>query len=744
MAVASFTPSKDTTIYQSLPLLNSGLDSILELTKDTTNSSRILIQFDTNEISQFVTDNNITGSHDFYLNLYTCDVNEIPYTYTVECYPISQSWNMGIGKRDVTPYAKTAANWRYRTDNAYWGNVTSNFSGSYNDYLNYINLAGQFDSYFNGNIVGMISGTIFAGSTYRDQYDLTKLYVTDELVSQSFNGKLIGNIDAYISSSVLAIVSGTIDIDYISVNQGGYYDKNTVYTQSFEYENTDLNIKITGLVDSWITGSLENNGVLLKLTDTEESASSYTSLKYFSRDTHTIYPPRLELRWNDNSFVTSSIVSYTSESVVKHSFASNKTPITDFSFFYPPFDTPVLPTNVTYSYSDSASYTSTHISESRSNDFDYYVSDYYLTGKYRGLLNGRYNGIYSGILSGSVVPFTAIDINNTFISNINHEFINNEQFDGYFNGSYSGSINGGINAIITASNGLDNTVFVGNIIGAFNYFSGSYSGSFNGVPDSGVGIITSSTNVTASLDGIFNDGAVIATLSGSYIGAIDCSSYIGSYSSSLSGVAVAYLSGSLSGSLDYPFTAYTILNSNTTLDSQLNNITTNATYITSSGYFTGYSKGQLVDGIDLFQYNITGSRTYIYTQSVSLNPLTENDIVLYLNPHLAAYNVDSINRINIVGRERYPQRTYSKNESSYLEIKYLPSNSYYSILDAHSNDIIVPFDDVYTKISCDETGNYFTLYTKGLQVKRHYRFVFKIVRNGQVNLYDEDFIFKVI
>ena len=66
---------KDTTIYESSGSLNAGLDEILEIRKDVSDTgdvvdvSRILIRFDITGISQSIS-NNVITSPSFYLNLY--------------------------------------------------------------------------------------------------------------------------------------------------------------------------------------------------------------------------------------------------------------------------------------------------------------------------------------------------------------------------------------------------------------------------------------------------------------------------------------------------------------------------------------------------------------------------------------------------------------------------------------------------------------------------------------------------
>jgi len=78
----------------------------------------------------------------------------------------------------------------------------------------------------------------------------------------------------------------------------------------FNYYNPlDLSADVTNIVNHWRSGSISNNGFIIKQDNSSEfvPSSSYdTEIKYFSRDTHTIYPPVLEFKWNDYSFNTGS------------------------------------------------------------------------------------------------------------------------------------------------------------------------------------------------------------------------------------------------------------------------------------------------------------------------------------------------------------------------------------------------------------------------------------------------------
>ena len=79
-------------------------------------------------------------------------------------------------------------------------------------------------------------------------------------------------------------------------------------SQSFDYAaNKDVNIDVTNIVDSWFSGSL-NAGFLVKHpTIIENNPASYIITKFFSVDTHTIYPPTLELKWDDSIYITGSM-----------------------------------------------------------------------------------------------------------------------------------------------------------------------------------------------------------------------------------------------------------------------------------------------------------------------------------------------------------------------------------------------------------------------------------------------------
>jgi len=89
-------------------------------------------------------------------------------------------------------------------------------------------------------------------------------------------------------------------------------------TQTFSYSSSDIDLDISNIFGQWYSGSDErrvNNGLLLRFSGSQETdEQTYGELKFFSRNTNTIYAPKLEVRWNDSDFdnnATGSLVELT-------------------------------------------------------------------------------------------------------------------------------------------------------------------------------------------------------------------------------------------------------------------------------------------------------------------------------------------------------------------------------------------------------------------------------------------------
>ena len=119
----------------------------------------------------------------------------------------------------------------------------------------------------------------------------------------------------------------------------------------------------------------------------------------------------------------------------------------------------------------------------------------------------------------------------------------------------------------------------------------------------------------------------------------------------------------------------------------------------------------------------------------------ELNVSLYKNKEEYNINEEAIIRLNV--RDKYPNRTFVTS-SNYLNIGYFTTASYYSIRDAHTEEVIIPFDDEFTKLSADTDGMYFKIYMNGLQPERYYRLLFKHINNDGVEIFDNDYHFKVV
>ena len=90
--------------------------------------------------------------------------------------------------------------------------------------------------------------------------------------------------------------------------------------QSFSDESPDINVEVTDMINMWLQSQAENYGMLIRFSGSQETDSeTFGHLKFFSRNTHTIYSPQLEVRWSDaifDSSVTSSLTELTMSGLV--------------------------------------------------------------------------------------------------------------------------------------------------------------------------------------------------------------------------------------------------------------------------------------------------------------------------------------------------------------------------------------------------------------------------------------------
>jgi len=112
--------------------------------------------------------------------------------------------------------------------------------------------------------------------------------------------------ELYITGSVTGSYNG----------KGGVWWTGSATSQSFSYQSADINMNVKTMFTSWVSGSLPNEGIILRHSSVlENDEEDYGQLKFFAKETNTIYQPKVRIGWNDQSFVTGSLTQLTSDDI---------------------------------------------------------------------------------------------------------------------------------------------------------------------------------------------------------------------------------------------------------------------------------------------------------------------------------------------------------------------------------------------------------------------------------------------
>lgn len=131
----------------------------------------------------------------------------------------------------------------------------------------------------------------------------------DNITSDGVSWKYRNGVDTWqdnVTAGTAVFTPGTTG----SANaEGGTWYTASQASQSYNYEDADIRINVTGIVNRWLSGSIPNNGFIVHHgLENEENTLDYGVLKFFSKETSTIYEPKLEIVWNDVSFATGSLL----------------------------------------------------------------------------------------------------------------------------------------------------------------------------------------------------------------------------------------------------------------------------------------------------------------------------------------------------------------------------------------------------------------------------------------------------
>jgi len=249
-----FYAEKDATLYESVPTLNTGLDEILEVGKryisDGTNlqKSRSIVKFDINQIQSVLNYYNVDLSNTkFILQLFTSHAKNLPSEYSIDAKILYDSWVNGVGYENSSPSITDGVTWNYPESGSVWTSTQQ------------------------------ITNSIFVTGSLGGSW----LYQT-----------------------------GSSTANQTNYNQSFFTQPGLEQQESFSYRPTDINMDVTEAVKLWISGStgtvIDNNGFLLKFSESDEQNNNVSGyVRFFSRDTHTIYVPKLIMYWDDSSRNTS-------------------------------------------------------------------------------------------------------------------------------------------------------------------------------------------------------------------------------------------------------------------------------------------------------------------------------------------------------------------------------------------------------------------------------------------------------
>jgi len=665
---------KDTTIYElnTRKTQNTGLDEVLEVTKffdeDSnsvfTGNSRILTHFDLSEISQSIVAGDIPTSSKYQLNLTSVEANEVETEYTLEVYPVSQSWSEGSGQFNNTPINQNGCSWERRNPDSLWGvSSTSIFNGKElkgnptSGVVLYESFASGTGSAFLTESINDFNGNKPSASVVNEQLVIS---------ASNFAGTTLV-FPAYLQNGFKYGVQFQIDPNSFDDVTFRVKDPNGVLKNESDYE---------GMVGAITTASTQSFDIDATATGTHElrftffdgsgdgtsTTGTFDEVYVYQKDgnlvvweTFTQNEGNFKLRNRVNDSLTNSVRMFASQSLLNL-------------------------------YADDGGA-----------DAQYSVN----------LQAGLKYAVSASITPGDFdkIDFLIYDTNGlplrTGISNLTSSFTTPKTQSIEFTPTVTGDYIFAYTYYNASSNPKT---------GSLDDFKIEYSGSLETPEVSEAGFIKNSGGATW------------------YTSSLNNTNYSQNFTKSTSNLNVEvteYVKDMLTGSR--PNDGFII--KRPILEE------TGSTKYGSSKFFSNDTHTIYVPTLEA-RWDDSSYATG------SLTELTADDITLYMKNLKTEYKELSRAKLRVVGRETYPQRSFT-NSAPYNQIKYLPATTYYQVRDVETNLVLIPFDTTYTKVSCDSVGNFFNFRFNTLQPERFYQFEFRVDRSGNQQYFD-GFVFKVV
>ena len=683
-------PSKDTTLYEDSPRKeqNTGKDEILEIGKfyDTDNTtllgnSRALIQFDLTSISDVLTSNNITNPH-YRLRLENVESREIQSNYNLFVYPLYESFVEGIGSLADTPINIMQSSWVNRDVSNTWDTENSTV-GKPTDPSKIPSLQAYYDfkaDVGNFELVDTIKGV--------NGDDPTMFTDGARLILSASD---FGGGTAHLSASLDENAIYNIDFDFVKGTLSGVEfnvtDPNGTYL-SEDILNFQESLLNDGTYNMSFTASMSGE-YKLQFTYFDNNGSNGSA---GSIDNFYLY------RYADDNVLafdqfTSNITTlpstyFVNDGIENQSEITGSVEVKDYKLVLSSSDHNGAALNRKITLQEGADYTASF-------DLDY----------------GNFPQV-NGVLPGSI-EFA--------VQSPDGRYVVQEDITNYFR--------------FISSSVSPTMSFSSRESGEFNFrwiFFGNGNGEYSASLDNFK--VTSERHDTTS--SMYNDYKYDARwvrnegggtwYTSSFINGTHYKQTFNKYTDNLDIEVTDYVNEWLDGTRD----------NNGFIIKKSNEDEASSEKFGAIKFFSSDTNTIYPPVLELRWDDST-------FDTGSLESLDTDNMILYLKNLRGAYKETSKAKIRVYGRERFPARTFSTT-SNFKLVKYLPTTTYYSVVDGETDQVIIPFDTNYTKVSCDSDGNYFNFWFNGLQPERFYKFVFRVDSDGTTKYFDDNFYFKVV
>ena len=91
------------------------------------------------------------------------------------------------------------------------------------------------------------------------------------------------------------------------------YESSKVYN----YETADLIVDVKSILQAWMSGSIQNDGFVIRFgIEEEKDTLDYGQIKFFSKETNTIFQPKIRIGWDDQTYDSGSLTALETEDMI--------------------------------------------------------------------------------------------------------------------------------------------------------------------------------------------------------------------------------------------------------------------------------------------------------------------------------------------------------------------------------------------------------------------------------------------